>query len=49
MEEQARDLGVVAISLQVFKHNPIARAMYEKLDSLGEAEMMMKRLVTETD
>ena len=44
MEEQARGLGAGAITLNVFKHNTAARAMYEKLGYLGESETMMKML-----
>ena len=48
MEEQARDMGAGTITLNVFKHNTNARAMYEKLGYLGDTEMMVKRLESGT-
>lgn len=44
MEEKAREMGLPAISLHVFKHNLPARAMYEKLGYVGTDEMMSKQI-----
>jgi len=48
MEEQALGMGAGAMTLNVFKHNTTARAMYEKLGYLGDSEMMVKRLESRT-
>lgn len=45
MEDKVRGMGITTISLHVFKHNPSARAMYEKLGYAGENESMSKELV----
>lgn len=44
MEEQARQMGIAAIELNVFPQNHAARAMYEKLGYAGEGETMIKEL-----
>jgi RimJ/RimL family protein N-acetyltransferase len=44
MEDQARELGISSIALNVFKNNQPARAMYEKLGYVGEGESMIKEI-----
>ena len=44
MEQEARVMGINVIHLNVFDHNKPARAMYEKLGYIGEAELMSKEL-----
>jgi RimJ/RimL family protein N-acetyltransferase len=44
MENQARDLGITTIALNVFKHNQQAKSMYEKLGYVGKGENMVKEL-----
>jgi ribosomal protein S18 acetylase RimI-like enzyme len=44
MEDKVREMGIASIGLHVFKHNPSARAMYEKLGYTGTDEIMSKKL-----
>lgn len=44
MEDKVREMGIASIGLHVFKHNPSARAMYEKLGYTGTDESMSKKL-----
>ena len=44
MEEKAKEMNISMIVLNVAKHNPNARAMYEKLGYIGETEEMVKML-----
>ena len=44
MEDKVREMGITSIGLHVFKHNPSARDMYEKLGYSGTDESMLKKL-----
>jgi ribosomal protein S18 acetylase RimI-like enzyme len=49
LEEKVRELGLSTISLHVFGHNHIARAMYEKLGYVTTNVMMSKLVKPQGD
>jgi len=44
MEDQAAEMGIHTIALNVFEHNHSARKMYQKLGYSGEGESMVKEI-----